>query len=71
MTFKVKAKGLELKYQWYYQKPGSKKWVKISKAAKATYSFKAKKKQNGYKYRCLVKNAAGQVYTKAVKLTVK
>jgi uncharacterized repeat protein (TIGR02543 family) len=71
VTFKVKASGLNLKYQWYYQKPGTKKWVKISKATKATYSFKAKKKQNGYKYRCLVKNEAGQVYTKAVKLTVK
>ena len=71
VTFKVKATGGELKYQWYRLKPGTKKWVKISKATKATYTFKAAKKWNGYKYKCLVKNAAGKKYSKAVKLTVK
>lgn len=45
--------------------------VLFSKATKATYSFKAAKKWNGYKYRCVVKNAAGSVKSKAVKLTVK
>ena len=67
----VVAKGDGLKYQWYYQKPGTKKWVKMSGKTKATLSFTAKKNKNGYKYRCLVKNAAGKTYTKAVKLTVK
>ncbi len=71
VTFKVKATGENLKYQWYRLKPGTKKWVKISKATKASYSFKATKKWNGYKYRCFVKNEAGKVYSKAVKLTVK
>ena len=71
VTFKVKATGGGLTYQWYRQKPGTKKWEKISKATKATYSFKAAKKWNGYKFRCLVKNDAGKVYSKAVKLTVK
>ncbi len=70
-TFKLKASGGGLSYQWYYQKPGSSKWVKVSKATKATYSFKAAKNKNGYKYRCVVKNAAGKVTSKAVKLTVK
>ena len=71
VTLKVKARGGDLKYQWYYQKPGTKKWVKIKKATKAAYSFKAAKKKSGYKYRCLVKNAAGNTYTKAVKVKVK
>ena len=71
VTFKVKASGGSLTYQWYRLKPGAKKWEKINKATKASYSFKAAKKWNGYKYKCLVKNKAGKVYTKAVKLTVK
>jgi Leucine-rich repeat (LRR) protein len=71
VTFKVKASGGSLTYQWYRLKPGAKKWEKIKKATKASYSFKAAKKWNGYKYKCLVKNKAGKVYTKAVKLTVK
>ncbi len=71
VTFKVKASGYDLKYQWYYQKPGTSKWVKMSGKTKATLSFKAGKSKNGYKYRCLVKNEAGKTYTKTVKLTVK
>ena len=71
VTFKVKASGGSLTYQWYRLKPGAKKWEKINKATKASYSFKAAKKWTGYKYKCLVKNKAGKVYTKAVKLTVK
>ncbi len=71
VTFKVKATGGELTYQWYRLKPGAKKWEKVKNATKTTYSFKAAKKWNGYKYKCLVKNKAGKVYSKAVKLTVK
>ncbi len=71
VTFKVKAAGEGLKYQWYYLKPKTTKWVKFSGAAKATYSFTAKKTKNGYKYRCTVTNAAGSVTSRAVKLTVK
>ena len=71
VTFKVKASGYDLKYQWYYQKPGTKKWVKMGGKTKATLSFTAKKNKNGYKYRCYVTNAAGTVKSKAVKLTVK
>ena len=71
VTFKVKAAGGELTYQWYYQKPKTTKWVKVKNATKAIYSFKAAKKQNGYKYCCYVTNAAGTVKSKAVKLAVK
>ena len=71
VTFKIKASGASLKYQWYYQKKGTTKWVKIAGATKSTYSFTAKKSKNGYNYRCTVTNAAGSVTSKAVKLTVK
>ncbi len=71
VTFKVKATGNDLKYQWYYQKKGTTKWVKIKNATKASYSFKATKSKNGYKYRCIVSNTLGTVKSKTAKLTVK
>ena len=71
VTFKVKASGYDLTYQWYYQKPGAKKWVKIKNAVKPSYSFKAGRSKNGYKYRCYVTNPAGTVKSKTAKLTVK
>ena len=70
-TCKVKASGGELKYQWYVMKAGSTKWAKLSGKTSANLKLTAKKSMNGYKYRCLVYNELGKVYTKAVKLTVK
>ena len=72
VTFRVKASGKNLKYQWYYRKDSRSAWKKItSKGTSASYTFKVKASQNGYQYRCLVKNSAGKVYSKAVKLKVK
>lgn len=71
VAFKVKASGGWLSYQWYYRKPGSSKWVRIKKATKATYKFTVKKKHNGWKYRCRVKNLAGAVNSRSAKLKVK
>lgn len=71
VTFKLKAAGENLKYQWYRLKPGTKKWEKIKKATKASYSFKAAKKWNGWKFRCVVTNPAGKITSRAVKLRVK
>ena len=68
----VKATGSGLKYQWYYQKPGSSSWAKITKnGTAATYTVTTKKSMNGYKYMCKILNGMGSVKTKAVKLTVK
>ena len=69
-SFKVKASGGELKYQWYYQEYGTNIWTKIKGATSATYKFKATRDLNKYKYRCRVKNSAGTTYTNAAKLTV-
>lgn len=71
VTFKVKAEGEQLKYQWYYRTSSKAKWKKISNATKASYSFKAKAKQNGYQFRVLVRNPAGKVYSKAATLKIK
>ena len=70
-TFMVRADGGGLKYQWYYQKPNTKKWVKAKNGTGATLNVKVTKKMNGYQYRCKVYNAAGSVYSKTVKLKVK
>ncbi len=71
-TFKVKATGKNLKYQWYYRTSPTGKWKKITtKGTSSAYTVKVKARLNGYQYRCLVKNSAGQVYSKTVKLKVK
>lgn len=67
----VKAKGKKLTYQWYYRKTANSKWKKITSGGKsATLSFTAKTKISGYQYRCLVRNSAGEVYTRVTKLKV-
>ena len=70
-TFSVTATGTgTLKYQWYYLKPGSTKWKKCSGAKEDTYSFKATKKKNGYKYRCVVINNGAPITSAEALLTV-
>lgn len=73
VTFKVKASGDCLKYQWYYRKGSGGKWKKVSGAAgkKAAYKFKTAAKMNKYKFRCCVRNSKGKVYSNAVNLKVK
>ncbi len=58
-------------YQWYYQKPDTSTWTALKTGGtSATLSVTAAAKYNGYKYRCLVSNAAGGVYTETATLTV-
>lgn len=73
VTFKITASGTALSYQWQYRRSTSGSWTNVSAASgkTASYSFTAAKKQNGYQYRCIVKNLKGSVTSKAVKLTVK
>lgn len=69
-TFKVAASGAA-SYRWYYQKPGESLWNTVkNNGTSATYTFTAALRHNGYRYRCLLKNAAGSVYTSIAKLTV-
>ena len=73
VCFKVKAAGSGLRYQWYYRTSSRGKWKKVSGSAakKAGYKFKAVIGKNKYQYRCCVKNSAGKVYSRAVKLKVR
>ncbi len=71
VKFTVAAAGVGLKYQWQYSKNGGKTWTKLSGKTSATLSLKAAKKNNGWLYRCVVKNDIGSVNSKGVKLTVK
>jgi hypothetical protein len=70
-TLTVKASGTGLTYQWYYRTSSSGTWTKVSSnGTSATYNLTAAARHNGYQYRCLVKNAAGSVYSSVVTLTV-
>ena len=72
VRFTVKATGTDLSYQWYYRTSSSGSWNKCSGtgAATASLSVEAKSYRNGYQYRCRVSNAAGEVYSDVVTLTV-
>ena len=69
--FKVTAIGAT-SYQWYYRTSSTGSWTAVaaSSGKTATYSLTAATRHNGYQYRCLVKNASGEVYTNTVTLTV-
>ena len=72
VRFTVKATGAT-GYQWFYRTSSSGSWNKCSGTGynTATLSVDAYAYRNGYQYRCKVTNAAGEVYTNAVTLTVK
>ncbi|HBE09468.1 MAG TPA: hypothetical protein DCY81_02865 [Lachnospiraceae bacterium] len=72
-SFTVTAKGSNVKYQWMVMIPGTDKWVASNGAGSTSnkLTINAKKKFNGYKYRCQITNGAFKIYTKTVTLTVK
>ncbi|MBO4838424.1 MAG: immunoglobulin domain-containing protein [Lachnospiraceae bacterium] len=75
-TFKVVATGIGKSYQWQFRTSSSEPWVNCSAALEgynaATLKVVAKSYRNGYQYRCIVTDSAGNtVYSKVVKLTVK
>ena len=70
-TFKIKAQGVGLKYQWQTYKNG--KWVNSSLAGanSATLYVDVTKARNGYKFRCVVTDASKKTVTsKTVTLKV-
>ncbi len=68
--FTVKISGKATGYQWYYRTSETAKWKKVSKATKATLTVTAKPANNGYQYRCEVKNANGKLTTRTAVLRV-
>ena len=69
VSFTVKATGAE-SCQWSYRKSASGKWSKIKNATKATLTVTARGSNNGYQYRCELKNGEGAVFTIPATLTV-
>lgn len=72
-TFTVTASGTTpLLCQWQVDKNDGSGWTDISGAVNANYTVeKVTAEQNGWKYRCVIKNAAGSVESNAATLTVK
>ncbi|MBO4838514.1 MAG: leucine-rich repeat domain-containing protein [Lachnospiraceae bacterium] len=74
-TFKVAATNAKT-YQWQFRTSSSDSWKNCTSATTgyntATLKVAAKTYRNGYQYRCVVKDSAGNtVYSKAATLTVK
>ena len=72
-TFTVTASGTTpLLCQWQVDKNDGSGWTDISGAVNASYTVeKVTAEQSGWKYRCVIKNAAGSVESNAATLTVK
>ncbi len=69
-TFKVKASGTSVSYRWQVLKPGKKKWVDLKGAKKSTYRVKAKKAQDGAKYRVVVRSGKKKFASRGATLRV-
>ena len=71
-TFRIKAEGTGLSYQWETSYDGE-KWTRSGAASAKTeaYTFKAGKSQNGRLQRCVVKDADGNsVVSEGAKLNI-
>ena len=70
-VFEVTATGMDLTYQWQIDRNDGKGFVDINGADSAAYTSGVTDMDcNGFKYRCVISNAAGSVTTAEVTLTV-
>ena len=70
-TFEVAATGTDVTYQWQIDRNNGNGFVNIDGATGATYTTGVTDRVcNGFKYRCVLSNAAGSVTTDTVVLTV-
>ena len=67
-TFAVSANGSDISYQWQVFK--NNQWQSITDATNSSYVMSATRGLNNSKYRCIVSNAAGAVYSDEAILTV-
>ena len=71
-TFEVIATGTDVTYQWQIDRNDGKGFVDINGATGATYTTGVTDKDcDGFKYQCVIRNAADSVTTDTVVLTVK
>ena len=69
--FEVAATGTDVTYQWQIDRNDGKGFVNITGATGATYTTGVTDRGcNGFKYQCVLSNAAGSVTTATVVLTV-
>jgi hypothetical protein len=71
-SFKVKAVGSKLRYQWQVKKPKSNIWVKATGSSAKTHTLKVKATTslNGAQYRVLVSNSRSKITSRSATLTV-
>ena len=71
VRFTVQATGGSLTYQWQYKSPGSSAWKDSGMTGNKTATLRvtAEKARNGQQYRCVIKNAVGQVISDPATLT--
>lgn len=70
-TFEVTATSTDVTYQWQIDRNDGNGFVNITGATGATYTIGVTDRDcNGFKYRCVLSNAAGSVTTDTVVLTV-
>ncbi len=69
--FKVKASGKNVTYQWYYRTSEAGEWVLMEGETSANLTVVATEGNIGWQFRCLAKNADGQVYSKPATLLKK
>ena len=69
--FKVKATGKNVTYQWYYRTSETGEWILMKGETSANLTVVATADKIGWQFRCLAKNADGQVYSKPATLRQK
>jgi hypothetical protein len=71
-TFTVEAKGEgTIEYQWFSRPSANADWTLVDGATKDSYTVIGTKDNNGWQFRCGVKNEDSQTYSNAATLTVK
>lgn len=70
-TIAVEASGDNIAYQWMIDRNDGNGWVAIEAATAATYTTpETSVEDSGFRYKCIVKNEAGEVSSNAATLTV-
>ena len=70
LTFRVKASGAGLSYQWFYSKDNGASWLPWSGNTAPTLTVTASVTNNGCLYRCEISNSAGSCRSASARLEV-